>query len=1035
MYKKVMFLVLVLALLPTFLFAGTAGKIAGKVIDKETRDPLPGVNVVIVGTTMGAATDINGEYFILNVPVGTYAVKARMIGYTEVNITNVRVKIDLTTRVNFDLASEVLEMGESVTIVAERPLIQKDLTSSRKIATAEEVMAAPVEDVQGAVSLTAGVSDDNFRGGREGEAAYLLDGVAIVDPMTGDYESDVPLMSLEEISVMTGGFSAEYGNIQSGLVSMVTKEGGHEYHGGIRYKTNDFGNADINKNFGNSYTTLQDLRNNKMFIQEYNHAEELKNLEWSIGGPEPISKYLLKMPGSLNFFLAGEFFDSKGTRFPGQSDKKGSVNGKVTYSPKPDYKLAFTGMRTWRDRTYYVHDWKNTTYEAEIDSTREWDINNIMSRDDYDPADVVARDYNGDGDTDDLIMGRDLNRNGFIGDAFSMLDNVERQYDDTDEYSLTWTHTLSANTFYEVKLSRYMTKMHYNVNECINEDLNGDGIFDPATEDVNGNGVWDWDVYGEDTDLFRDDDNDGYIDASQNNPEEDWIQWKELPFGRYRDTEDFYWYGNAPDLSYRRFRWNNDEKITYSAKFDFTSQITTRQQIKAGVNWDYFDIKDYDVDMASGGNVYGQDIHVYPNSGAAYIQDKMEYEGMILNLGIRFDYFDVNYNDMPSDPNDPVPDSVSSVGGVINDPTSVPSKFYWSPRIGVAFPFTDKDLLHFSYGKYFQRPIMQLLFRNTNYDFSGAFPIIGNPDLDPERTTAYEIGWKHQFSTDLVLNLTGYYKDITGLTDQRQMYYTYADWYGWYYNTDYANIRGFELEIYKRRSPTGFLSGSANYVFSVAKGKSSDTRQNYDLTWSGDLIPTTESYLDWDQRHAVKANLDIRVPSNRNLLFNTSILDNAGINFIFDYGSGRPYSPPKQSKDPKINTERLPWTMTLDLIFDKRISLGPNRNLTFFVWVYNLLNKKDNVNVNNIGDGFEDENWYHNFKNAQESYDAGNMSYDDYMSLMDVQDPNDIDGDGNFEEADGEVDYNKKHPELGKELDPQWHQRSRTIRFGISFDF
>jgi outer membrane receptor protein involved in Fe transport len=1026
MTRKIMNIVLVLMMIPALLFAGTTGKIAGKVTDKQTGLPLPGANVMIRGTSIGAAANMNGEYFILSITPGTYTVEATMIGYSALIQTEVSIRVDLTTPLNFALNSEVLDMGQTVTIVADRPLIQKDLTASRKIASAEEVMAAPVEDVQGAVELTAGVAGNNFRGGRAGEAMYTLDGVALVDPMTGTFESDVPLMSLEEVSVMTGGFSAEYGNIQSGLVSMVTKEGGSEYHGGLRYKTNDLGNADLNKSIGHHYTTLKDMRDNNMFIDNFSRAENLKNFEWSIGGPEPITTYLFKKPDKLNFFFGGEVFDNTG-RFPGQADKKGSLNGKLAFRPTSGIKVALTGMKTWRHQNFYYHGYKNTTYESLIDSTKEWDVNNIIKGGTYDATKVVARDYNGDGDTNDIIDGRDLNHNGFIGDELSMLDNVEYQEDNTDEFSLSLTHPLRAKTFYEVKLSRYMTKMHYNVNERINEDLNGDGIFDSKTEDLNGNGIWDWQVYGAKTDIFVDDNNNGFIDASENNSRDKWIPWKEIPFGRYQDTESFYWYGIAPNLSYNRNRWNNDIKTTYSAKVDFTSQITNRQQIKAGFSWDYFDLFDYDVDMASGGNVYGQNIHVYPNSGALYVQDKMEYEGMIVNLGMRMDYFDANFDNYPSDLENPVPDSIKTVGGIIHDPTSVESKYYWSPRLGVAFPFSEKDLIHFSYGKYFQRPMLRLLFTNINYDFSGAFPIIGNPALDPERTTGYEIGWKHQFTTDIVLNFTGYYKDITGLVDIRQVYYDYSNWYGLYYNTDYANIRGFELELYKRRSPSGFVAGTVNYVFSVAKGKSSDQRQNYENVWAGDLIPTTESYLDWDERHVVKANLDLRVPYHRNL-FGTSIFDDMGLNLVYSFGSGRPYSPPKHSKEVPINTKRLPFTTSVDVTFDKRFDLGAKRSVTFFVWVINLL---DRQNFNTV----TDVTWYDNYSKVQKAYEDGTMDRATYMSIMDAQDPSDLDGDKNYNEADGAVDYNKSHPEMGKNLDPTVYDRSRTIRFGLSFEF
>ncbi|MBN2031466.1 TonB-dependent receptor [bacterium] len=1033
MNKKLFFLAFMLCLFSSVLMGATTGKIAGRVISEETGEPLAGVNVIVEDTPFGAASDLNGEYFILNVPPGEYNVKAIMIGYATTIQEQVRVQIDLTTPLNFELIPQVLE-GETVTIVADRELIQKDLTASRKITTAAEVMAAPVESIQDAVRLTAGVSDDNFRGGRDGEVVYLLDGVTLLDPMTGTYESDIPLMSLEEISVTTGGFSAEYGNIQSGVVSMVTKEGGASYHGGLRYSTNDLGVANINKTLGHSYTTLKDMKDNKFFLDNFQRPQNLRNLEWSLGGPEPISKYLFNSPGLLNFFIAGEW-DHSDEQFSGEYDKRFAFNGKLTFVPKPGYKLQFTAMSTNRNARFYEHYFKNTTYETEIDSTKEWDINNLMSRDLYNPAEVVARDYNNDGDTDDIVPGMDLNHNGVIGDAFFMMDHQPIYDYKTEEFALTWTHTLSQRSFYEVKVSRFLTRMHYNVNERINEDLNGDGKFDPATEDINGNGVWDWQEYGQDTDLFRDENDNGYIDASEGNAKKDWIEWKDLPFGRYRDTEDFYLYGYNENLSYDRLRWNNDEKVTLSAKIDFTSQITTSQQIKTGLSYEYMDLRDHDVDLASGGNVYGQNVRIFPSQGAVYLQDKMEYSGMILNAGFRFDWFNPNFHNYPADIDDPVPEEYISEGGVIKNPTSVDAKYYWSPRVGIAHPFTDKDLLHFSYGKYFQTPQLRYLYMNANYDFSGAFPLVGNPNINPERTTSYEIGWKHQFTDDILLNATGYYKDITGLTDTKQIYYTYSDYYTLMINTDYANVRGFEIELYKRHSVNSLFAGSINYSYGVAKGKSSDYRQNYDLNWSGDIIPTTENYLDWDERHIVKANLDFRIPSQRRVL-GTSLLSDMGLNLVFQFGSGKPYSPPSRTKEPLINTERLPYTMTIDLTFDKRWNLGGSKYMSFFIWVNNLLNRKNLMDPYYLRTAtYWDNEWYYTHTTVQKNYEAGIISEEDYISIMDKQDPNDMDGDGILEEADGEVDYNKKHPEVGPKTDPSVYDWGRTIRFGLKFEF
>jgi len=1006
MVRNLLIFVMLVLLLPTFLFAGTTGKIAGKVVDKSTNETLPAVNVLVVGTSMGAATDLNGEFFILNIPAGSYTLRAEMLGYKALVMADVRVQVDLTTKVDFKLEPTVLEVGESVTIVAERPLIQKDLTASRTITSGEEIVRAPVEDVGQVVALVAGTVGGNFRGGRASEAVYTLEGSSVVDPMRGAFASDVPLLSLEEMSVETSGFSAEYGNVQSGLVSMVIKEGGPTYSGIVRYKTNDFGSYDMNKNFGESRVTLADMKDNKSVTQKFYYPENLQNVEGSFGGPIPLVKKL-GVPGRANFFIASELLRSYHTDGWSPFENKKSVNGKITYSPSPNYKIAFTGLRTWRDAYFYDHAWKNTTYESIAG------INNTPL---------------------------DLNHDGDATDAFNMLDALPRYNWNTDQYTLTWTHTMSARTFYEVKLSRFMYKRHYNVDEKINEDTDGDGKLDLTAagvdldgdgdnrhEDLNGNSVWDWKAFGRETDLFVDDNDNGYIDASENNPRSDWISWRDVPFGRYRDTNEFYLYGQDENLSYNRARWENNYQYVYGLKLNFVSQVHSRHQVKGGGSFDYIDIYSHNVDLASGGNVYGENFRVFPYQFAGYVEDKMEYEGMILNLGLRYDEYNANYDNYPADVEHPVPDSLLSVGGAILNPIRVPSKRAWSPRLGVAFPITESDLLHFNYGRYFQQPVLRYAFTNLMFDLSGAFPLIGNPNIEPERTTSYEFGVKHQFGDNFVLNAVGFYKDITGLTDTRRVYYTIADWFGLYVNQDYGSVRGFEINLYKRPTRSDFLSGTLNYTYSVAKGKSSSTRQSYDFAWSGDIIPTTDSYLNWDVRHNLKVNLDFRIPRGTNWL-GTRIFDDAGINLINYLRSGLPYSPPKRSKEPLINTERLPGSWTVNLTLDKRIKLGDHYYASFFVWITNLLDRQN-------FDGVIDEEWYYTYKSAQKAYDDGKMSRSAYMALMDQQDPLDKNGNGNLNEADGEVDYNKKYPEMGSKLDPSVYDPGRNIRFGVSFEF
>ncbi|HDZ12206.1 MAG TPA: carboxypeptidase-like regulatory domain-containing protein [Bacteroidetes bacterium] len=153
MNRKILAVLMGLMLLPTGLFAGLTGKITGYVTDKGTGQPLPGVNVIVKGTLMGAATDSKGFYIIMNIPVGTYTVKANFIGYTTVDKSNIRVHPDLTTEVDFQMSSTVL-MGKTISIVAERPIINKNITSSIQILQASDLRNIPMWGVQSVLNLS-----------------------------------------------------------------------------------------------------------------------------------------------------------------------------------------------------------------------------------------------------------------------------------------------------------------------------------------------------------------------------------------------------------------------------------------------------------------------------------------------------------------------------------------------------------------------------------------------------------------------------------------------------------------------------------------------------------------------------------------------------------------------------------------------------------------------------------------------------------------------------------------------------------------
>ena len=240
--NRITTVLLTLLLVPAFAFAGTTGKLKGKVTDKSTGEVLVGANVLIVGTSYGAATDVNGEYIILNLDAGTYDVKCSYIGYQATTISNVRINADLTTELNFSLSAEGVQVGE-IEVVAERPLINKSNTNANRITTSEDIDALPVRGVQNILALTPGVTlQDNtlfIRGGRQDEVGYYLEGSNVTDPVVGGNKVTLVQDAIEEIQVQAGGYNAEFGDANSGIVRAQIKSGTPNWKASLEYVTDN----------------------------------------------------------------------------------------------------------------------------------------------------------------------------------------------------------------------------------------------------------------------------------------------------------------------------------------------------------------------------------------------------------------------------------------------------------------------------------------------------------------------------------------------------------------------------------------------------------------------------------------------------------------------------------------------------------------------------------------------------------------------------------------------------------------------------
>ncbi|WP_457653318.1 TonB-dependent receptor [Rhodocaloribacter sp.] len=228
------------------------GKIAGRITDAATGEPLIGVNVLIDGTTQGTVSDVNGNYIIVNVRPGEYTLLFSYIGFQSQRVEGIRVVTGQTTRYDLKMREQVIQ-GEEVVVVAERPLVQKDLTASKRTVDAEEIDALPVEGFFGVLVTQAGVNQGadgaiHIRGGRSNEIAYLVDGLSVGNPFeTNGLATSVASDAIQEMTVISGAFNAEYGRAMSGIVNLVTKEGGNDYHGSVSFYGGDTvtGNEDI----------------------------------------------------------------------------------------------------------------------------------------------------------------------------------------------------------------------------------------------------------------------------------------------------------------------------------------------------------------------------------------------------------------------------------------------------------------------------------------------------------------------------------------------------------------------------------------------------------------------------------------------------------------------------------------------------------------------------------------------------------------------------------------------------------------------
>jgi len=805
--------------------AGTFGVLEGVVRDKENDQPVPGASVMIVETQQGRVTDADGRFVIYNVPAGKYTVRIQMIGYRPVSYQNVEVTANLRTRLRVTMEQSAVELTEIV-VKAERPLIQKDVIGTTHTVTAMEFKSLPITTPQDILSFKPGTTlEGNVRGGKTSEVVYFIDGLPAQDVMQGTFGADIPTSSVVELSFQTGGFEAEYGNAQSGIVNIVTKSGTNEPYAMARVLKDDWAGG-----------------------TEHNHETEA---EVAVSGPVVRDRL---------FFFVSSTYNQNGTRWWLDFEKAGplpvarmlSFFGKLDYLIDPSLKLSAQVLHSDKEWKDYEFSWR-------------------------------------------------FNLNG-----------LPEQRRSVTRVSANLTHTLSENTYYDVRMSLYQNRFR------IGPDERPD--FDP---------------------------------------------------GRLFSYDMFLQYVTGGE----RMLWSDALQRTYTLRSDITTQIIANTTMKAGGEFNYYELDNalekYEPQRSYFGKPlilekplnYSTAFRYFPKSGSGFVQGKYEVENATVSVGLRYDFLNPTakrpaYEFVPVRPNE----------FRLRLNRMVPSriKHQFSPRFGVSVPYREDGFVYVNYGYYFQYPLFTYLFSGLDVVTAqrGASALLGNPNLEPERTKAWEISVKQVVKENVVLSATYFRKESSNLIDAKTFIATDSKVAGDYgfaemVNNPYAESRGFELVL--SRSQGAFLTGSISYSFMEALGLSESATQGLNFRQWGFAPVNTLFNLSWDQRHTLKVNAVLQLPLG------------VQANAFFHTFTGRPYTyfpsrdgftplDPEQAFVP--NNERMPGYANLDVKLTRTFSfdLARSTEVTVYVDVRNALDQR-NVkwmdSSGRIGGELEDPGAYH----------------------------------------------------------------------------
>jgi len=873
----------------SMLSAQNSGKISGVIVDADSREPLVGCNVTILGTKIGAATDLEGAFFILNVPPGQYDLQASIVGYERIVQRGVIVNSGRTTTANFKLKSSAIEQ-QAVIIEATRPDVEKEKTSTSTIIRSEDVkQIAGMRDVGDVIGLAADVTDGHFRGGRVGEELYTLQGMGIVNPLDNT-TGLLPIMSaVEEVEVITSGFGAQYGNAQSGVVNISMKEGKSD-----KWRTH----MDINTRMpGRKYfgANVFDPNNNAYLrtMLDSNSwrapsADEPGYGYWTQMGQTLVSRF--GRDTAVQIAVARQLWSQSRRRFDDLS-----ADDNIDYSQE-----ISTGGPINEDMKLFFALRNHVTWPelpTEHPDVNQQVMGNLVTNLGSGSVLRISGAY-GQNTTNEFSSMNNSTSPGYFRWLWDNIMSIQSRKNTNSQIGLRFTQTLDPKTFYEIKLNALITR--------------------------NKRGSSPFPINIPDSLLGR-------------------VDWSKL-MAQPVTAPDGFTVGAGDD------DFTDSKTQTFSLDASYTSQVTKSHLLNLGIQSNLYviDVNDHR-SMTSTIPQYNR-YTARPFEASLYLQDKMEFEGMIANVGLRWDLWDqnVNYN-----PNIYAPYKIYDTtlhknvytSEAMNAKTPVIARL--QPRVGMSFPVSVNTVFHLNYGSFMQRPSFQYIL-NTQYQpaIAAGNPLkaitLGNPTLKPQTTNSYDVGIMQGLGEGFTLDVSGYYKDVKNLIQAA----TFSDSLGTngytsYINRAYADIRGFRVVLTKRK---GNLTGSFNYQYSVATGKSSavgSMMPSFSPDQPADLKNTSlkDILLDFDRTHNILISLGY--VTDKDWGFNIGDVYPFGDISISSHSfirSGRPYSYVNDIGITEVANKRSPMEYTTNVQVSKNIHNFFGLEAMVYLEVFNIFN-------------------------------------------------------------------------------------------------